>query len=101
MREARRLARTLFDMADSDKSGFLDKAEVTEVEKSLRRRCPEVVLDPPFDPDADFETMDSDGQGVVSWNEFESWWMTRTGDEEPACPVLPDSVVRLSDPLAV
>ena len=97
LRETRCLARTLFDMADSDKSGFLDKAEVIQVEERLRRRCPDVVLDPPFDPDADFAMMDADSQGVVSWNEFEGWWMTRTGDDEPTCPVLPESIVSKID----
>ena len=46
---------------------------------------------------ADFAIMDTDGQGVVSWNEFESWWMTRTGDDEPTCPVLPESIVSKID----
>ena len=52
-------------MADDDSSGFLDKGEVIQVEMRLRSRCPEVVLDPPFDPDADFALMDKDRQGKV------------------------------------
>ena len=71
LRSARQLARKLFDMADADSSGFLDKAEVTQVEKRLVQRCPEVELVPPFDPDKDFATMDKDGHGQVSWSEFE------------------------------
>ena len=43
LRAARQLARKLFDLADSDSSGFLDKAEVTQVERRLVQRCPEVL----------------------------------------------------------
>ena len=71
LRAARQLARKLFDMTDADSSGFLDKAEVTQVEKRLVQRCPEVELVPPFDPDKDFAIMDKDGHGQVSWSEFE------------------------------
>jgi hypothetical protein len=120
LRAARQLARKLFDMADADSSGFLDKAEVTQVEKRLVQRCPEVELVPPFDPDKDFATMDKDGHGQVSWSEFEGtsplnrlsptarvaltpvacfteWWMSRTGDDEPSCPVLPEAMVTKMD----
>ena len=71
LRAARQLARKLFDMADDDSSGFLDKAEVVQVERRLVQRCPEVELVPPFDPDKDFALMDKDGHGQVSWTEFE------------------------------
>lgn len=97
LRSARQLARKLFDMADADSSGFLDKAEVTQVEKRLAQRCPEVEMVPPFDPDNDFAKMDKDGKGQVSWSEFEEWWMVRTGDNEPSCPVLPEAMVSKMD----
>jgi hypothetical protein len=53
--------------------GYLDLKEVKDVQKRLTHRCPEVVLDPPFDDDTDFAIMDKDNQGSVSWEEFESW----------------------------
>lgn len=132
LRAARQLARKLFDMADDDSSGFLDKDEVIQVERRLVQRCPEVELVPPFDPDKDFSVMDKDGHGFVSWSEFEGthagvsrppappardphtarspvrrprgvlgsiadWWMNRTGDAEPSCPVLPEAMVTKMD----
>ena len=37
--------------------------------------------------------MDVDGRGKVDWAEFERWWTSRSGDPEPSCPVLPESIV--------
>ena len=90
---ARQLARKLFDLADTDRSGYLDRKEAKDVQQRLERRCPEIELDPPFDEEADFAIMDKDQMGTVSWEEFETWWMGRTGDQEPSCPVLPEAMV--------
>ena len=97
LRAARQLARKLFDMADEDRSGFLNKDEVIQVELGLKHRCPEIKLTPPFDADDDFAAMDADGRGLVSWSEFEAWWMSRSGDDEPSCPVLPEAMVAKMD----
>lgn len=87
LRAARQLARKLFDMADDDSSGFLDKDEVIQVERRLVQRCPEVELVPPFDPDKDFSVMDKDGHGFVSWSEFEG---THAGVSRP--PARPPAI---------
>ena len=87
LRGARQLARKLFDLADTDRSGYLDRKEAKRVQERLEARCPEIQLDPPFDEEADFAIMDKDQMGTVSWDEFETWWMARTGDAEPSCPV--------------
>ena len=39
--------------------------------------------------------MDSDGAGKVSWEEFERWWTSRSGDPAPSCPVSTDVLYTL------
>ena len=93
-REMRKVARSLFIVADDDNSGFLSKPEVELVATRMKEQYPEFELDPPFDADADFLLMDPDGDGGgVSWDEFERWWAERSGDDEPSCPVLPEAMV--------
>ena len=59
-RDARKLARTLFEMADDDNSGFLDEEEVGRLHKRLFKEFPAIVVsfDPPFDLASDFAEMD-------------------------------------------
>lgn len=94
------MARTLFELADDDKSGYLDMNEVAQVEARLLKKFPAIVLDPPFDLEVDFAAMDQDGAGRVSWDEFEKWWVSRSGDPEPSCPVLPEGMVTKIDEAA-
>ena len=66
--ETAETSRTIFDEIDVDRSGELDYKEVKEMCKRLGRD-----LD-----DTDFqvamEQMDSDGDGNVSFTEFDRWW---------------------------
>ena len=66
--ETAETSRTIFDEIDVDHSGELDYEEVKEMCKRLGRD-----LD-----DTDFqvamEQMDSDGDGNVSFTEFDRWW---------------------------
>eukprot|EP01052_Picozoa_sp_SAG31_P015669 SAG31_NODE_1013_length_10376_cov_9.342220_8_plen_212_part_00 len=47
-------------------------------------------FDPPFDLDRDFSDMDKDGEGTITYDEFEQWFKVRTGDDDPDVPVLPE-----------
>jgi len=67
----------------------------------LKKKFPKIVLDPPFDLETDFKAMDTDPPfGAVSYDEFDSWWRERTGDDAPDIPVLPESMVRKINELA-
>jgi hypothetical protein len=74
--------------------GTLDKEEVAEMAKILAKKFPKIEFIPPFDLEKDFEKMDIDNEGEVTYDQFERWWRDRTGDDDPDIPVLPESMVR-------
>ena len=90
---ARKRAKELFNEIDEDGGGTLDIDEVAKMHKVLMKNFPKVELEPPFDLEKDFADMDKTGTGEVSFAEFEYWWRSRTGDDEPDIPVLPESMV--------
>ena len=61
--------RELFELADADNSGALDKGEVKALAASLGKPgLSRSVLD------AAWKDMDSDGSGDVDYEEFAAWW---------------------------
>ena len=91
---ARKRAREIFEQIDEDGGGTLDIDEVAKMHKILMKALPKLVLDPPFDLDRDFKDMDKSSTGEVTFAEFEWWWRSRTGDDDPDIPVLPESMVK-------
>ena len=57
VRAARVLARQLFTLSDSDDSGTLDKAEFGKIAAHLSSKFPQIVLEPDFDLQNDWEKM--------------------------------------------
>ena len=99
-KDARKKARAIFDAIDIDNGGTLDKQEVGAMAKIIAKKFPKIKLDPPFDLDRDFAEMDEDGEGNVTYDEFDAWWRDRTGDDAPDIPVLPESMVKKINDLA-
>ena len=64
----------LFQEADADESGGLDKEEIAQLARNLGRPLNEAELDEAM---AD---MDEDGGGDVSFEEFYHWYEKQTGD---------------------
>ena len=52
LKDARKKARLIFDAIDLDNGGTLDKGEVKQMAKILRKEFPQIELDPPFEIDA-------------------------------------------------
>ena len=69
-------ARTLFEQLDTDKSGFLDKAEVAQLCKKMGRQQSEATLA------AAFAEIDTNKNGKVDWSEFSVWWTWTAQHEE-------------------
>jgi Ca2+-binding EF-hand superfamily protein len=73
--------RECFELLDADGSGHLDKLEVGNMMLKMKKVFRHVEFDPPFQLDRDFEKMDTDGHGDISYEEFEQWYAAGT----PAC----------------
>jgi Ca2+-binding EF-hand superfamily protein len=58
--------RAMFIDRDTDDSGFLDSVEVEGLSEALN-----------FSPPLTIEEMDEDGNGQISYAEFEAWWKMR------------------------
>ena len=58
----------LFQMADTDHSGFIDREEVSALAKKLGKKLGKKQLTKAM------ELMDPDGDGEVTFSEFEEWW---------------------------
>ena len=97
---ARKKAREIFDAIDIDKGGTLDVDEMRQMAKTLQKKFPKIELIPPFNLERDFAQMDTAGHGEVTYKEFEAWWKSRTGDDDPDIPVLPESMVKKINDLA-
>ena len=97
---ARKKAKEIFNEIDADGGGTLDIDEFKQLAKTLVKKFPKLELDPPFDLHRDFQEMDTDGHGEVSFPEFDYWWRTRTGDDDPDIPVLPESMVKKIDEIS-
>ncbi|OQS06494.1 hypothetical protein THRCLA_20363 [Thraustotheca clavata] len=70
----RETIRAAFQAFDDDGSGTIDVTEFHELVKSL-----EGVLTPDQFQDA-LKLLDKDGNGVISFEEFEAWWMQQSED---------------------
>jgi hypothetical protein len=81
-------------MVDVDGGGTLDEDECATMMEKIGQRFKGVDFDPPFVLEVDFAAMDVRGVGEVTWDEFQDCFMTRTGDDEPDIPVLPEYMVR-------
>lgn len=65
----------LFNVIDTDDSGFLDKTEVKELASVLGLELSEKELDEAF------QEMDSNNNDRVDLDEFEAWWNNRSESE--------------------
>ena len=74
--------KTMFSMADADGSGFVDEEEVKELSKKLGQKLSNTQLRTAM------ERMDPDGDGEVTFPEFEAWWIA-FGDEARERPRVP------------
>jgi Ca2+-binding EF-hand superfamily protein len=92
-RDVRKKVAEIFALVDEDHSGILDKQEVGLMSKKIAKTFKTLEFDPPFDLDRDFSDMDADGEGSITYDEFEKWFKERTGDDEPDVPVLPEYMV--------
>ncbi|KJE93370.1 hypothetical protein CAOG_04169 [Capsaspora owczarzaki ATCC 30864] len=76
------LVRIMFDKFDTDKSGFLDSAELKSLCYDLGHPLSPVELD------LALKMLDENGDGKISYNEFAQWWQQQdrfnklTYDEE-------------------
>ena len=68
-------AETMFREIDADNSGFLDKAEITQLCTEMGKKLNKKELQ------SMMEEMDSDGSGEVSFPEFEAWWQMHNGKQ--------------------
>ena len=64
--------RQVFDLMDTDKSGALDKEEVEKASGTLSASLGFVMSADELDKQ--FKLMDPDGDGEVTFAEFEMWW---------------------------
>jgi Ca2+-binding EF-hand superfamily protein len=81
-RELRKNVREVFDMVDEDGGGTLDIDECATMMDKIAKNFKGVDFDPPFHLETDFAAMDVGGVGEVTWDEFQDWFMERTGDDE-------------------
>ena len=63
----------LFSELDKDQSGYLDHDEVAQLCKMLGRKMGKKQVQ------AAMAEMDTDGNGEVSWTEFDAWWQVNGG----------------------
>eukprot|EP01043_Picozoa_sp_COSAG02_P053531 COSAG02_NODE_5923_length_3939_cov_1.522135_4_plen_473_part_01 len=101
LKAARKKAKEIFNEIDEDCGGTLDVDEVAKMQKLLQKKFPKIELEPPFDLQRDFAEMDRSKTGEVTFAEFEFWWRSRTGDDEPDIPVLPESMVAKVNDISV
>ena len=64
--------RQVFDQLDEDKSGFLDRAEVEKASGWLGAGLGLIMS--AAELDEQFSLMDPDGDGEVTFEEFDDWW---------------------------
>lgn len=93
-REHRRSVKDAFEAVDSDKSGKLTKEEFGKLNHKARKL---MQLDPPFDLEKDWGECRTqkfaDLEPQLTYPDFEAWWKTRLGIEDPDIPVLPEFMV--------
>eukprot|EP01048_Picozoa_sp_COSAG05_P028779 COSAG05_NODE_9116_length_646_cov_1.197441_3_plen_111_part_01 len=110
----RRLVKDLFQSADKDNSGVLDKDEFAELvertnkDSSLPMVTPEADAErsvDPTEPTAHTFNLDAAWENIrkvpfregkemgVSFPGFEAWWKDRVGIDDPDIPVLPEFMV--------
>jgi Ca2+-binding EF-hand superfamily protein len=71
--------RQVFDALDEDKSGFLDRDEVAKASGMLSAGLGFVMSGEELD--RQFKIMDPDGDGEVTFTEFEAWWKSVEADQ--------------------
>ena len=64
--------RQTFDALDEDKSGYLDKEEITKAAGVLGAGLGFVMAEDELEKQ--WRLMDGDGDGQISFDEFEVWW---------------------------
>ena len=112
-RDLRKKVIEIFSLVDEDESGELDKAEVHKLSDKVLKHMPGTIeFYPPFQLDEDFELMqgkmlrsverkkeveqktnEHNHGEMVNIHEFVEWFKFRTGDDDPALPVLPEYIV--------
>ena len=77
--------RQVFDSLDEDGSGFLDRAEVEKASGVLGAGLGFIMSAEELDKQ--FTAMDPDGDGEVTFEEFQVWWNgeERKRDDETRC----------------
>jgi Ca2+-binding EF-hand superfamily protein len=90
-----RYVKELFNAADKDGNGKLDKQEFCRLAVKAQ-----LGLDPPFNVEKDWAMCKkttarvSDGsEPEVNYSSFEKWWRERLGISAPLLPVLPEHIV--------
>lgn len=113
-RDMRRVIKELFEDADDDRSGILEKHEfaalVEQANKNLGLPAlfaggpndPDSENKPGFDVDEAWETIRkvpfAEGKKLgVNFAGFEAWWKAQSGATEPDIPVLPEFMVMKID----
>eukprot|EP01051_Picozoa_sp_SAG22_P009698 SAG22_NODE_826_length_6962_cov_20.142358_2_plen_375_part_00 len=103
-RVLRRTIRELWNRADENGDGCLDKQEVARLlNRTYTRSCME-NWEPPFDLEEDWQKMCTKGADdagnvytgevrAVTYTEFEYWWKRRNGIEDVDIPVFPEYMV--------
>lgn len=61
--------RKIFDSFDTDKSGFIDSAELAAVSKELGRTMDDAELEECL------KDLDQNKDGKISYDEFSRWWL--------------------------
>ena len=117
-RDMRRVIKELFEAADSDRSGILEKSEFASLVDKANSNVglPALFAGGPNDPDSDskarFDLEEAwleirkvpfaEGKKLgVNFAGFEAWWKAKSGATEPDIPVLPEfMVLKINDKVA-
>ena len=67
------MLKSMFAMIDDDNSGFLERAEFGTLYRRLQGTASSE------DQKAVFDTIDSSGDGKISFQEFREWWLSEDG----------------------
>ena len=109
-RRVRRLVRDAFVKLDKDHTGCIHKPEFAQMLKGKTRRQLH-LLGEPVDLDDDWallhrKRIETHGEESltddlpVTFDDFETWWKTRNGIDDPDIPVLPEYMTKMVNELA-
>ena len=117
-RDMRRVIKELFEAADRDRSGILEKSEFASLVNKANTNVglPALFAGGPLDPDSDSKARFNleeawseirkvpfaEGKKLgVNFAGFEAWWKGKSGATEPDIPVLPEfMVLKINDKVA-